>query len=144
MCGISGIILDKGAIRDIVNNKAKHDVGSLLIRMSASQQIRGQDSFGLALFNPPADGQYKVMTAFNKCSEMNIKKVFKNLFISQDSSNLEELYGKTAGDSEYILQEHKIHQERYLHFVCPHVKRVCIYEEYILLEFYTYDVVFER
>ena len=93
MCGIAGIVLDKKAVEDVISNKARYDVGGLLIRMSLTQQIRGQDSFGLALFNPPLEDQYKFMIACCKGKETSIRENFRGLYISEESVSLEPIPG---------------------------------------------------
>ena len=76
MCGISGIIAEK-----------EMDVASLLAKMSNSQQIRGQDSFGIALFNKYKG--YKVVASCKKSDIEMIKRIADDTHqISIDENNV--------------------------------------------------------
>ena len=50
MCGICGIMLDSCCYND-----NDFPIGSILYKMMASQQIRAQDSTGIAIFNKKFD-----------------------------------------------------------------------------------------
>jgi len=78
MCGICGIILDttKEEIKEF-------DIGSLLVRMAYSQQVRGQDSFGMGIYNKPKENKinednYKVNVAVHSDFEFEVSNLFRN------------------------------------------------------------------
>ena len=52
MCGICGIMLENGSCCD------DFPIGSILYKMMESQQIRAQDSTGIAVFNKKFEREF--------------------------------------------------------------------------------------
>lgn len=105
MCGIAGIILEREAIDDVIHGTAEYDVGALLVKMSAAQQIRGQDSFGLALFNPAE--KYKIMIVVNRTITAKLKEELGEFNTSGNASfeNLPDTTNQVYDIIEYNINE---------------------------------------